>query len=99
MRRSDSTRALLSARGNPVTTGSNGRKQMNGLKNLALGACAMLMVFLGSGAASMVSAHGGDSTLIHSCLNPGNGTIYVVGPNQACGPNQTALDWNIQGVA
>ena len=70
---------------------------MKGLQNVTLLVLALLMGLVGSGVASMVSAHGGDTTRIHACLNPGNGTIYVVGANQSCGPNQTALDWNIQG--
>src|SRR4051812_19612976 len=71
---------------------------MKGMKNLALIACAMLMGFLASSATGMVSAHGGDITRIHACLNPGNGTIYVVGASQVWGPNQPALDWNTRGA-
>src|SRR5687767_10032739 len=70
---------------------------MKGLKNNTLIICAMLAGLLGSSAIGLVSAHGGDTTRVHACLNPGSGTIFVVGPNEACGPNQTALDWNIQG--
>jgi hypothetical protein len=69
--------------------------EMNRLKNVFLMLCALGMGFVGSSVATLVSADGG--TIIHACLNPGNGTIYVVPPNQACGQNQTALDWNIQG--
>lgn len=70
---------------------------MNRLKNVLLMLAALAMGMLGSSITSMVSAHGGDTSRIHACLNPGNGTIYVVGANLSCGPNQTALDWNIQG--
>jgi len=58
---------------------------------------ALVMGFVGAGLATLASAHGGDTNLIHACLNPGNGTIYVVGANQSCSQNQTPLDWNIQG--
>jgi hypothetical protein len=72
---------------------------MNRLRTIALLLAVLGASILGSGVTAMVSAHGGDASMIHACLNPGNGTIYVVGANQACGPNQTALDWNIQGSA
>lgn len=67
------------------------------MKNTTLVLAAMLAGFLGSSAVGLVSAHGGDTTRIHACLNPGNGTIYIVSADATCGPNQTALDWNIQG--
>src|SRR5687767_487904 len=70
---------------------------MKGLKNYTLITCAMLAGLLSSSAIGLVSAHGGDTTKVHACLNPGSGTIFVVGPNEACGPNQITLDWNIQG--
>jgi hypothetical protein len=50
---------------------------MQRLKTFSLVACAVLMGFVGSRAAGVVSAHGGDPIQIHGCLNPGNGTIYV----------------------
>src|SRR5688572_9869958 len=70
---------------------------MNRLKNIVLLLAALGMGILGSGLTAMVSAHGGDTTRIHACLNAGNGTIYVVDAHQTCGQNQVALDWNIQG--
>ncbi len=72
---------------------------MQRLKTITLFACAMLMGYIGSRAAAVASAHGGDATQIHACVNPGNGTIYMVAPDEACGPNQVALDWSIQGPA
>lgn len=70
---------------------------MRHLKTCTLLVCALVMGFVGSNAVAMVSAQSGDDTTIHACLNPGNGTIYVVAPAEACGPNQVALVWNIQG--
>jgi uncharacterized protein YjbI with pentapeptide repeats len=71
--------------------------EMNKPNILVVAVVALVMGFIGASAGSVVSAHGGDASRIHACLNPGNGTIYVVEAGQACGSNQTALDWNIQG--
>lgn len=46
----------------------------------------------------IVSAHGGDVTKIHACVKTSTGTIHIVGANDTCAGNETALDWNIQGV-
>lgn len=43
-------------------------------------------------------AHGGDTNLIHSCVKNSNGSIRIVGPNDACGSNETALDWSRNGI-
>ena len=54
---------------------------------------------------SLVAAHGGDTTKIHGCITnfgapvSGAGAIRIVRADQTCGPNETALDWNQQGVA
>lgn len=48
-----------------------------------------------------VLAHGGDTSLIHACVRnnlPNLPNIRIVGANTNCGPNETALDWNIQGL-
>ena len=44
-----------------------------------------------------VSAHGGDSTKIHACVNAA-GNLKIVGAGDACNQNEIALDWNVQGV-
>src|SRR5688500_17669248 len=72
-------------------------QEMKGTNISIVAVVALMMGCLGAGAGSLASAHGGDTTRIHACLNPGNGTIYIVEAGQACGTNQTALDWNIQG--
>ncbi|MEK7571990.1 MAG: pentapeptide repeat-containing protein [Patescibacteria group bacterium] len=49
----------------------------------------------------VVSAHGGDTSKIHACIKTTllNGpNIRIVDANTNCNNNETALDWNIQGV-
>jgi hypothetical protein len=59
----------------------------------------------GLGLAGVVSAHGGNTSLIHSCVTNGSsgltpkGSIRIVGASEACLSGQSALDWNIQGVS
>jgi hypothetical protein len=50
------------------------------------------------GGATLVSAHGGDASKIHSCVIPQSGTIRIVGPSTNCGFWETTLDWNTQGI-
>jgi hypothetical protein len=46
---------------------------------------------------TLVNAHGGDPTKIHSCVRTGNGDLRIVAPQDTCGPNTSPLDWNQQG--
>jgi hypothetical protein len=69
---------------------------MNRLKNIGLLLAALAMGVLGSGITTIVRA---DETTIYACTNPGNGTFYRVTQNQACGPNQERMSWNIEGPA
>ncbi|MGE0686939.1 MAG: hypothetical protein AB7P33_09360 [Dehalococcoidia bacterium] len=55
--------------------------------------------FIATGVTTLVSAHGGDASKIHACVNNSSGTIKIVGVSDGCKNNETALDWNIQGVA
>ncbi len=71
---------------------------MKKLSNVLLLGSALLMGFIGSGGASMVSAHGGDTTRIHACVNPNSGNIKIISPTETCRDNETTLDWNIQGL-
>lgn len=48
---------------------------------------------------TFVSAHGGNTTLIHACVSNSSGEIKIVGANTNCPSNYRALDWNIQGPA
>lgn len=56
----------------------------------------LLVVMVGVGGATLVKAHGGDLTQIHACLK--NGGLRIIGANETCKANETALDWNIQGL-
>ena len=38
-----------------------------------------------------VKAHGGDASLIHSCVK--NGKLRIIDPSDSCKPGETALDW------
>ena len=40
-----------------------------------------------------VYMHGGDPTLIHSCVNKSSGEIKIVGANATCKNNENPLDW------
>lgn len=73
------------------------------LKAIILIAVAFL---LGTTFTSYAFAHGGDTALIHACvkkdtlinnlLNTPN--IRIISATSKCAINETALDWNIQGV-
>src|SRR3954469_4743848 len=64
-----------------------------------------------AGLAGLVSAHGGDSTLVHGCVNlSGNprgqllvysapGATGLEGPNSSCGTRGQPLDWSGAGLA
>jgi hypothetical protein len=47
---------------------------------------------------TLVSAHGGDSSLIHGCVQSSNGALRIVEVNEQCRGNERALDWNQQGL-
>src|SRR5687767_15140895 len=58
---------------------------------------AMAALVVLSGSAYVASAHGGDPGKIHSCVNNSSGTIKIVGPNDTCKNNETAVDWDADG--
>ena len=43
-----------------------------------------------------VGAHGGNASLIHSCVK--NGNLRIVAADEACKDTETPLDWNAQGI-
>ena len=44
------------------------------------------------------SAHGGDTSRIHGCVDNRTGALRIVGATQNCtASKETALDWNIAG--
>lgn len=55
---------------------------------------ALLVLTLGFGSYRfIVSAHGGDEGLIHSCLSPA-GLIRIIDPETSCLTGEDALDWD-----
>src|SRR5215212_8040191 len=48
---------------------------------------------------TLASAHGGNTALIHSCVNNTSGEIKIIVATANCPSNYRALDWNIQGSA
>jgi hypothetical protein len=58
---------------------------------------AFMTLVLAGAAVTLVSAHGGDATKIHSCVNDSSGGIKIVGASDTCKTGETALDWNQQG--
>jgi hypothetical protein len=57
----------------------------------------VLMGLLGASLTALISAHGGDSGIIHSCVNEASGTIKIVDANESCHYNWDSLDWNMSG--
>lgn len=57
------------------------------------------IVLLSLVSVTYVSAHGGNTALIHACVNNTSGEIKIIGANATCPSNYRALDWNIQGPA
>jgi hypothetical protein len=45
----------------------------------------------------LVIGHGGDSSLIHACVNNSTGLVRIVGPQQRCHITETSRHWGIQG--
>ena len=51
----------------------------------------LVLGFGGVGAPAF--GHGGDLTLVHSCVNKSSGEIKIVAATATCKANETALDW------
>jgi hypothetical protein len=60
---------------------------------------ALAMILISLASVTYVSAHGGNTALIHACVSNSSGEIKIVGANATCPSNYRALDWNIQGPA
>ena len=59
---------------------------------------AFLFVFaLLLGAVVIAAAHGGDTNLVHACVNPGGQMRILLDANATCKANETAVDWGIIG--
>ena len=62
----------------------------------AIAALATAGAALGLGV--FMSAHGGDTSQIHGCVDNRSGTLRIIGGTQNCTSNrETPLDWNIAG--
>jgi hypothetical protein len=60
---------------------------------------ALAVILLSLVSVTYVSAHGGNTALIHACVNNTSGEIKIIGANANCPSNYHSLDWNIQGPA
>jgi hypothetical protein len=64
-----------------------------------LGIAAIVIVALaGALVTTQIGAHGGDPDLLHSCINNASGEVKIIGPNDACQKNWTAVDWSTSGA-
>lgn len=54
---------------------------------------AALVLVLAMAGPLAAHAHGGDTTLVHACVNAASGVMRIVGPNDACRSPEFALDW------
>ncbi len=78
---------------------------MNALRNCLIGSArhgltvvlAFVFGFLGSQAATIVSARGGDGGLINACVQNRSGEIRIVAANDACRRAEYHLNWNVGG--
>ena len=59
----------------------------------------LAVILLSLVSVTYVSAHGGNTALIHACVNNTSGEIKIIGANANCPSNYRSLDWNIQGPA
>lgn len=75
---------------------------------LKWGLAALLVALTGLGVATVVTAHGGDTSMIHACVSQGGpgdnddddrrpGRVRIVGPNDPCRGRETAVHWSILG--
>jgi hypothetical protein len=60
------------------------------MRSAAVMAC-LLSMFLGR--VQLVGAHGGDTSLIHGCVNNANGLVRIVGATNTCQSHETAVHW------
>ena len=63
------------------------RRTRKGARSLVLAAAALAV------GAAPAGAHGGDTTLVHSCIG-GGGNVKIVAADESCKKNEVALDWS-----
>jgi hypothetical protein len=71
---------------------SSGRVSPAVIKGLSF----LVAVALVGSIAAVASAHGGDKTAIHACVNS-KGSVRLVDPNADCRSGEFAVDWAIEG--
>ena len=76
------------------TTRLVGERKGDLMKKAALALLAAAV--LGTTAAAIAWAAGGDSAVIHACVAKGSDLVRIPGAD-ACRPNESGLDWNAQG--
>lgn len=59
----------------------------------------LAVILLSLVSVTYASAHGGNTALIHSCVNNTSGEIKIIAATANCPSNYHSLDWNIQGPA
>ena len=70
---------------------------MRTLPGLTVTPLLLALCFLGTPTA--LNAHGGDTSLIHACVKKSNGDLRIIAPSGSCKKGETALHWNISGLA
>jgi hypothetical protein len=77
---------------------SAGRGEVEKVERIIVLVLLGVVIALGLGLATRtVSAHDGDATLIHACVNQNSGELKIVSANATCKKNETPLVW--QGVS
>lgn len=71
---------------------------MSNIKNFLFIIAAFFAGSVVSLTTTLALAHGGDTSLIHSCYKNSTGVVRIIGINDSCGRNETALDWNKEGL-
>ncbi len=75
----------------------------NKFKDILLIGFGALFISVVSSLTTLTFAHGGNTTLVHACIKnstpvPNAANVRIVSATTNCNTNETALDWNIQGV-
>ena len=70
---------------------------MRQFKKATIVAVVSIFMFLGVGTWAFAHGSGVANQVIHSCVNNNSGTIKIVGENEECNNNWSALDWNGEG--
>lgn len=68
----------------------------NFLKKISIPTLTFVFGIVLATAITQVMAHGGNASLIHGCVKTSNGSISIIGANETCNGNETALDWSKQ---